>query len=406
MDAPKKIGIFGGTFNPPHAGHILAARTAAKRLNLDLLLLIPAGLPPHKSLPEDTPTPEQRLEMLKIAIDGLPELSVSDLELRREGKSYTVDTVRQLKKEYPGGEFWLLMGTDMFLTLEEWHEHKALLNMVHIVVFNRTEENKKTVTQVQVELLRQKYGVWVEFIELRPVKICSTDLRTAFENGSRNKCVSSAVYGYILRNGLYGVKKNLKHLPLEDLRAAAFSLLKAKRIPHVLGTEQAAVALARQYGAPEQDARVAALLHDCTKKRNMEEQLKLCAKYGIVLDHLEKENVKLLHARTGAALALDLFGVSEKVYSAIRWHTTGKADMTLLEKIIYLADFIEPTRNFPGVDRLRQLAIENLDAAMLMGLEKTIRKMEESNSPIHFRTLEAYNWLKGTNDEFKKGKQP
>lgn len=405
MDAPLKIGIFGGTFNPPHAGHILAARTAAKRLKLDLLLLIPTGLPPHKALPANTPTPEERLEMLKIATDGAPEISVSDLELRREGKSYTVDTVRYLKQGYQNAEFWLLMGTDMFLSLEEWHEHAALLRMVHIAVFNRNEEGKRAETAAQAELLREKYGTSVDLLEIRPVQICSTDLRTALGQGIWNKCVSSSVYGYILRKGLYGVKKDLKNLSLEDLRAISFSLLKAKRIPHVLGTEQAAAALAKHYGAPEREARVAALLHDCTKRLNMEEQLKLCAKYGIVLDHLEQSAVKLLHAKTGAALAADLCGVSEEVYSAIRWHTTGKANMSLLEKIIYLADFIEPTRDFPGVETLRRLAYENLDAAMLMGLEMTIRKMEETGSPIHDRTLEARDWLKGTYHEPQQGEQ-
>lgn len=102
----------------------------------------------------------------------------------------------------------------------------------------------------------------------------------------------------------------------------------------------------------------------------------LCRKYGIINDNAEEENVKLLHAKTGAALARDLFNISDEVYDAIRWHTTGKPDMTLLEKIIYMADYIEPNRDFDGVDKLRKLAYEDLDEAMALGLEMSLEDIK------------------------------
>ena len=126
---------------------------------------------------------------------------------------------------------------------------------------------------------------------------------------------------------------------------------------------QEAVQLARRWGENPESAAVAGILHDITKILSYDEQLILCEKYGIILDNAEKENPKLLHAITGAAKARDLFGVSEEIYEAIRWHTTGKPDMTTLEKIIYLADYIEPTRDFEGMDRLRALAYEDLSEA-------------------------------------------
>ena len=120
-----KIGIYGGTFNPIHLGHMAAAKFAAEYLELDKLLLIPAGIPPHKAMAEDTALPEQRLAMTKLAAQS-PELAgvaeVSDIELRREGKSYTVDTLRALREQYPEDQLYLLMGTDMFLTLQYWRE--------------------------------------------------------------------------------------------------------------------------------------------------------------------------------------------------------------------------------------------------------------------------------------------
>ena len=118
----------------------------------------------------------------------------------------------------------------------------------------------------------------------------------------------------------------------------------------------------------------------------------LCDKYGIINDNAEKENVKLLHAKTGAALARDLFGVSDAVYDAIRWHTTGKPDMTLLEKIIYLADYIEPNRNFPGLEELRAKTYENIDSAMALGLKMSLEDIRSYGREPHAVTAEAYAW--------------
>ena len=175
----------------------------------------------------------------------------------------------------------------------------------------------------------------------------------------------------------------------------ALSYLKHKRIPHVLGTEQEAIRLAERYGADVEKARVAALLHDCTKKLDMESQLALCSHYGIELDELEQVSLKLLHSKTGAAVARDVFGVDEEIYNAIWWHTTGHAGMTLLEKVIYLADYIEPSRDFPGVDKLRSVCYKDLNEGLLLGLEMTIREMTDMGNPVHRATLEARDALKG-----------
>ena len=133
--------------------------------------------------------------------------------------------------------------------------------------------------------------------------------------------------------------------------------------------------------------------HDCTKKLDMPEQLALCAQYGIELDELEQKALKLLHSKTGAAIARDVFGVEDAVYDAIWYHTTGKPDMTLLEKIIYLADYIEPSRDFDGVDTLRQAVYEDLDHGLLMGLSMTIQEMEEMGNPVHHLTRDARDYL-------------
>ena len=147
-----KIGVYGGTFNPPHLGHLTAARAVFDLLKLDKLLLVPAGLPPHKALPAGSPTAEQRLEMTRLAAEQLglgDRVQVLDLELRRQGKSYTADTLSQIRELYPEAELWLLMGTGMFLTLQTWHEPEAIFAQAGIAAFGRTEEDTEELFSVQ-----------------------------------------------------------------------------------------------------------------------------------------------------------------------------------------------------------------------------------------------------------------
>lgn len=395
-----KIGIYGGTFNPPHLGHVTAARAVFELLKLDRLLVIPAGLPPHKDLPDHSPTPAQRLEMTRLAaeqmgLDG--KVEVVDIELSRVGKSYTSDTLAQLKERYPDDELWLLMGTDMFLTLQAWHAPEEILSLAGIAAFGRTEADTEELFSVQRDYLYKTYPQARIFTLTIPgvIDVSSTELRQKLAAGEGGALLPPAVYGYILRQGLYGTNADLKHLSISQLRPVALSYLKHKRIPHVLGTEQEAIRLAERYGADVEKARIAALLHDCTKKLDMESQLALCAHYGIELDELEQVSLKLLHSKTGAALARDVFGVDEEIYNDIWWHTTGHANMTLLEKIIYLADYIEPSRDFPGVDKLRSVCYKDLNEGLLLGLEMTIREMTDMGNPVHRATLEARDALKG-----------
>ena len=394
-----RIGIYGGTFDPIHRGHLAAAKTVTEMLELDRLLLIPAAIPPHKALKEKSAAAEHRLAMTRLGAESMlkKEVEVSDIEMRREGPSYTVDTLRELKAEYPEAELWLLMGTDMLESFLRWREPEEILRLAGICAFGRNEEDTEKSLAVHGEKLKELVPEARLQILTLPnlVEISSTEVREGLAAGEAEEYLVPAVYGYILRHGLYDTAADLKHLNMEQLRYVAMSYLKARRIPHVLGTEEMAVHLAEKYGADVNAARQAALLHDCTKRLSMEEQMELCDRYGIELDEMEKGALKLLHAKTGAAVARDVFGMSDEVVSAICWHTTGKADMTLLEKVIYLADFTERTRDFPGVEELRQTCERDLDEALQLGFEMTVEEMKEWGNPVHEKTLEALAYLKG-----------
>ena len=392
-----KIGIYGGTFDPIHRGHMAAAQTAAKLLKLDKLLLIPAGIPPHKRQASGGADSAHRLDMAAIAADRLGlkiPVEVLDLEVHREGKSYTSDTLRTLHKQYPHDELWLLMGTDMFLTLQTWHEPKTIMKLANICAFGRTESDGEELFAPQRDYLSKQFHANITTITLPGlVDTSSTALRARLAAGERPEELDESVYGYILRHGLYGTHADLKHLSWEELRACSYSMIRAKRIPHVRGCEQEAVKLAKCWGENEDDARAAAILHDCTKYLNLEEQLSLCEKYGIILDDLEKVAVKLLHSKTGCAIARYEYGMPDRVCEAICWHTTGKPDMTKLEKILYIADYMEPTRDFDGVEKLRALVYENLDAAVRLGLEMSVEELTERGVPVHPNTAEALRFL-------------
>ena len=202
------------------------------------------------------------------------------------------------------------------------------------------------------------------------------------------------VLHYIRENGLYYTGAALQNLPFERLREVSLSLYDAKRVPHAIGCSDTAVQLAERYGANVQDARRAGILHDVTKALGRQAQLHLCDAYGIIISDFERENHKLLHAKTGAAVAARVFGENDAICDAICWHTTGKADMTTLEKIIYIADYIEPNRTIKGVEEMRTAAQSSLDRAVLLGLRQSVDYLNARGSELDRNTLAALTFLR------------
>lgn len=388
----ERIGIYGGTFNPPHLGHIGAAQCAAKALGLDKLLVIPDRIAPHKQLPVDSPAPEQRLEMLQLSLRNMPEMEVSDLELKREGVSYTYQTIAQLREMYPQARLYLLMGTDMFLTFHQWRNPERIWSDAVIAVFCRGEKGEKQAIAQQKQAL-EALGAEVELVDNQVLTISSSDLRRMIVFRCADSFLPEGVGDYIRQHGFYGVGRDYRNLPMEELEQVVTGLLKKSRINHVLGCRDTAVALAKRWGANETDAARAGILHDITKAIDGPLQLTLCREYGTILDDFSIRYPKTLHALTGSLVAERIFGENEAVVSAIRHHTTGKANMSLLEKIIYVADYMEPCRDFPGVEKLRELAFSDIDAALKLGLEMTLVHLANQGNEVSPESREALAWL-------------
>ncbi len=389
-----RIGIYGGTFNPPHKGHILAAQQAVSALQLDKLLLIPDRIAPHKEMPEDSGTPQQRLEMLQKSVDGIAKCEVSDLELSREGKSYTYETILELKKQYPADELILLMGTDMFLFFDSWKHPEIILGNAALGVLYRGDAGETAaIEEKKAEM--EAGGAKILLVKNEVFQISSTDLRRMLVFGCADSYLPAGVGEYIRNYGLYGTNENYRNLPVERLEQAVVSLLNPNRIAHVLGCRDMAVALAKRWGADETAAARAALLHDVTKALPAHAQLTLCREYGKMLDAFSLENPKVLHALTGSLVADRIFGESDEVVQAICWHTTGRPYMGLLEKIIYIADYTEPNRTFPAAKVLREVAFEDLDEAVRQGLNMTISLLQKQGGKVAPMGLQALAWFNG-----------
>ncbi len=389
----ERIGIYGGTFNPPHLGHLRAASCALKDLQLDRLLLIPTREAPHKQIPAGSPSPRQRLEMLQLAAAGMEKTEVSDLELNREGPSFTWETVEALARQYPDAERILLMGTDMFTSFLNWRQPERIWKQVSLGVFCRGTKGEGKAIAAQKEAL-EALGARVYLVNNPVVDISSTQLRRMLVFQCAEPFLPAGVGDYIRKNRLYGTDRDYRNLPMDQLEQVAVSLLNPNRVAHVLGCRDTAAELAVRWGADMTDAARAGLLHDITKALDGPLQLTLCDEYGSILNDFSRRYPKTLHALTGSLVAQRIFGENERVVSAIRSHTTGKGNMNTLEKIIYVADYMEPCRNFPGVEHLRELAFRDLDAALKCGLEMTLDHLKNQGSEVSPETWEALTWLK------------
>ena len=388
-----KIGVYGGSFNPIHLGHLRAAEEVAREFQLDRVLLIPTNIAPHKANGVPQATGNQRLEMVRLAVQDHPQLEACDIELKREGKSYTVDTLKQLKTMFPDDDLYLIMGTDMFLSLHNWYCPDEICSMAAVICVGR-DRTKADVLQQQAENLRKSLNARVFLAQNHVLPMSSTTVRRMIFFDCAQTYLPMRVYDYIRQNRLYYCGVNLRYLPFEELKRLSLSLHKESRVPHVIGCCEMAQKLAARWGENVALAARAGILHDVTKALDAAEQLRLCEKYGIILDSFLIEHHKLLHSKTAAAVAEHIFGENRAVVDAIYWHTTGKANMTTMEKIIYIADYAEPNRSFDGVEKIRELLDEDLDLALYTGFSMSLEELKREGKAFHEHSYEAWRYLK------------
>ena len=407
----ERIGIYGGTFSPPHNGHIAALRAFAARAGVDRVLVFPAGIPPHKQTAADA-APAHRLAMARLAFSDIPHVEVSDWEMRQPGPSYTVQTLEHLAA--PDRELVLLVGTDMFLTLDHWHRAADLFALAEIYCVRREADAEKNARIAKkITAYREQFGARVRLLHEDALVLSSTELRgIAAGGGDLSLYMPDDVAAYIRANRLYPMPQagRLSAEALDALKARLAAEQSPGRFAHTCGVEQTALRIGALCAPAElHRIRAAALLHDLTKEYLFEKQLKMTEDSGIIVSDCEKGSSALLHAASAAALigadpALAPFA-DPAVLDAVRWHTTGRAGMSVIEQIIYLADYIEPTRRYAACAALRDAfwaadpaeldmpaRLRHLRRFVVREADLVIRHQLERGEPIAENTLHARNW--------------
>lgn len=382
-----RLAVFGGTFNPPHKGHLRNAEEFISKLSLDKVLVIPTFIPPHKRA-KMLASGADRLEMCRRTFTS-DKFEISDAELQRQGKSYSYDTLCEVKAKYPDSEIYMIIGSDMLLTFHEWYRYEDILKMCRLCVMTRNDDVTVGKMKTYAEDVLHLGEGEIIISDLPAFELSSTDIRSLIRDGGEIETyLTHGVISYIKEKKLY--MKN----SVAQLKALLQSRLNEKRYIHSLGVADTAKKLAEKFGVDPERAYLAGLVHDITKNTPDSEQLQIIENSGIILTLEERNNPKLFHAISGSAYIKDVLGFEdEEIISAVRYHTTGKAGMTALEKIIYVADFVSPERDFPGVDFMRELAFDDLDKACLFAVDFCIPNLVKTGNVLHPDSVGLYNEL-------------
>ena len=375
-----KIGIFGGTFDPVHNGHVALAKSAIEQVPLDKLIVVPARMQPFKVQQEVT-SGDHRINMLKRAFQDVPEAEVSSYELEKTGISYTVDTMNYFQKKYPQDFLCFVMGSDAFLRILDWKNSEFLLRQYAFVIGGRPGYKDTDLHEV-ANKVKEKYGSELIFLNNNLIEQGSTQIRNTVENKiDLSDCVPEDVEEYIISQGLY---------LNEDIREYIQRNYSEKRKEHTLRVEAIAVKLGQAFGGDINKIRTAALFHDLCRGMEINKLNQYVQDFGLANKYLDNPN--LAHAKIGAIFMTKDFGINDQdIINAVSYHTTGRKGMSLLEKIIYLADAIEPGRDYPGVDELREIAFKDLNQAILVSLEQSISFVKEKGYDLENDTIEARN---------------
>ena len=379
-----RVLLFGGTFDPPHNGHIHLLQQAIRAVAPDWVVVMPACLPPHKS--PSTTAPDLRLAMCRCFEPIFPDLEVSSWEIEQGGASYTIDTVAMLENRFPGAQIFLTVGSDMLLSFTGWKDWQQLLARTILVVQSRREGDEEQLAAAAAGL--EQKGGRVVFAGGTPLEVSSSEIRS----GRGRKNIPPQAREIIRRYDLYRPHPTIS---IEGARRLAKRTLSDKRYTHTLNVKKLAVKLAKQYGADPDKAALAALLHDIAKERPKAELLQILQDNAIIAKGAAQRPVPVWHGICAALLAQHRWGVQdEEVLSAIANHTAGKPGMSRLDKIIYLADMCSAERSYPEVDWLRALLAQDLDRAMAVSLGQNILWMRQQNKPIDPVSLAAYDELR------------
>ena len=346
--------IFGGGFDPIHLGHINMALMARDFLNAEIIF-VPAKVSVWKT---DSIEASHKLNMIKLAIEDYDGFSIDSFEIDSKEQPYSFETLRYFKKKYPKDSLYLLIGQDQVNSFHLWKNPEEIADLAQIVYFKRPkyELNSQNV---------EKYHMLA--LEGNEINVSSSDIREL-----KSVAVPEKVLHYIEDNNIYFINK-------------VRGYIKESRFIHSLSVAHLAYNLAKKYQLDYQKAYIAGLLHDIAKGVDKNESLSLMKKY---YPDFVDIGAFAYHQFLGEKIAKEDFAVvDEEILGAIKYHTTGKANMNWLEKLIYAVDKIDPTRDYDSSELITAME-KGLDEGFLTVLKANVEFLNEKQASINNKLTE------------------
>lgn len=345
----KTIILYGGSFDPPHLGHASLAKAAFNQVKPDLFYFIPNYRTPFKEI--NPVSFEDRINMINLMMGAdfmsMPQVKISNYEEDRKEVVHTWKTVKHFKRIYKNSNIYFLMGSDCLQTFKKWQHWEYIL--------------KKTKLLVGVRPGFNIVGHEAPFVPLKGIfpEAASNGIRVNIILDKKIAGIDKSILEYIQKRGLYFSRE--KQMLKNELSP--------KRYTHSVNVARMAVSIAAQCGVSKHKAAVAGILHDCAREIPVDEIMSMKLT-GPVLGKYRKETIlnapKLLHAPAGAKLAKMKYGVGDKeILRAIHLHPTGATKMSVLDKIIYVSDYLSAERKFENLNSLRELAIKDFEKAFI-----------------------------------------
>ena len=403
----RKIGLLGGSFDPIHNGHVVCAQAAKEHFNLDEIVLIPAGKP-HFKKSRNLERANHRINMCKLAIEGLKDYSVSLSETKRKGITYTIDTLRELSKLYgENTELYFIMGSDNAIELTSWKTPEELKLLAKFMVVGRPGFKLSK----ECKSFLKDFGFTVKCIETDALDISSSDLRKKlsevpsdaseqYKQELLEKFVPPKVGEYIMKKRLYFSKQE-KDSPNLVFAKKMIEKLKdrvdQKRYEHTLGVARTCVNLSNIYNVDVQEAFLAGVLHDwdkCYDKEKIQKRVRDLRMRKEIPDIVYEQMPGTLHPQTAAVALKREFKnkIPASVIQAISRHTVGDIDMSDLDKILYISDTIEPGRTYTDIEDLRNLVgVVSLDDLFFKVMSYCCSRVILLGKPMHPKSAEVWN---------------
>ena len=330
-----KIGFFGGSFDPIHYGHLILAQQLINEAALDKVVFVPNYVSPNKAHSMKA-SPNDRLELIKLAIKDNPKLDVSDLEIRKGELCFMDEDMTEFKTLYPNDELYVITGQDAFMRIEKWHNFETFLVDNKFLIGKRPGLSTKELFGLFKDLFARFNHLQLEFFDIPEMDLSSVTIQNKIRVGKSVKyLIPDNCIEYIEANNLYDSL-------IPKLKKFVESNVKSTRLDHTKGVVDTAKKMAVRYDVDPKKAEIAAWFHDAFRSAG-----------------------NLEHGPIAAEKIQELFNVHDpEIIEAIKNHTTGHPNMSKLDKIIYIADSLEPGRDYPGVEELRKIMYVDLDECL------------------------------------------